>query len=339
MRIAVTGASGNLGSALVRRLEADGTHQVLGISRRAPDLLRPRLTWAEIDLAEPESATRLATAFDGVDAVVHLAWQIQPGRDIPRLHAVNVDGSRRVAEAAAAAGVEHLVVVTSIGSYGPGPDKAREPREVDESWPTTGIPTSTYSRHKAEVERILDDVEAAHPGLAVTRIRPALVFQAGAASEIARLFLGPLVPTRLAGRLPLPVLPLPAQLTFQVVHADDVATAISTVLEQRAAGAYNVASEPVLTPQDLARAIGARRAVPLPLVVLRTAATITWHARLQPTDAGWVDLAAKSPLISTAAIRKLGWTPRRTTHEALAELITAMREGKGADGYPPLHSR
>jgi nucleoside-diphosphate-sugar epimerase len=336
MRIAVTGASGNLGSALVRRLEADGTHQVLGISRRAPEPLRPGLTWAEVDLAEPQSSTPLAAAFDGVDAVVHLAWQIQPGRDIPRLHAVNVDGSRRVAEAAAAAGVGHLVVVTSIGSYAAGPDKARE---VDESWPTLGIPTSTYSRHKAEVERILDDVEERYPQLAVSRIRPALVFQAGAASEIARLFLGPLVPTRLAGRLPLPVLPLPGQLTFQVVHADDVATAITTVLEQGATGAYNVASEPVLTPQDLARAIGARRAVPLPLVVLRTAATITWHARLQPTDAGWVDLAAKSPLISTAKIRKLGWTPRRTTHETMAELITAMREGKGKDEYPPLHSR
>jgi UDP-glucose 4-epimerase len=336
MRIAVTGASGNLGSALLRRLDADGTHQMLGVSRRAPQLLPPGVTWAEVDLAETDAPTRLTTAFDGVDAVVHLAWQIQPGHDIARLHAVNVGGSRRVAEAAAAAGVRHLVVVTSIGSYAQGPDKSTL---VDESWPATGIPTSTYSRHKAEVEGILDDVEARNPDLLVTRIRPALVFQAGAASEIARLFLGPLVPTRLAGRLFLPVLPLPKQLTFQVVHADDVATSITTVLEQQATGAYNVASEPVLTPQDLARAIGAARAVPLPLRVLRTAATVTWRARLQPTDAGWVDLAAQSPLISTKAIRQLGWAPTRTSHEALNELITAMRRGEGKDAYPPLHAR
>jgi UDP-glucose 4-epimerase len=338
MRIAVTGASGNLGSALLRRLTAadGGGHEVLGLSRRAPEPTPPGVRWAEVDLGTDGAVGRLTDAFAGVDAVVHLAWQIQPGHDIERLHRVNVEGSRQVIEAAAAAGVGHLVVVTSIGSYSPDPDKAGE---VDESWPTAGIPTSTYSRHKAEVERLLDGLTARGTDLVVTRIRPTLVFQAGAASEIARLFLGPLVPTRLAGRVPLPVVPLPRQLVFKVVHADDVATAIETVLDRRVAGAFNVAADPVLTRDDLAEAIGARRAVPLPLAVLRGLATVTWHARLQPTDAGWVDLATKSPLISSAALQALGWKPRHSGKEALAELVTAMREGAGDEAFPPLHTR
>ena len=67
--------------------------------------------------------------------------------------------------------------------------------------------------------------------------------------------------------------------------------------------------------------------------------TLTWHARLQPTDAGWVDLATKSPLISSAALQALGWKPQHSGTEAITELVTAMREGEGDEVYPPLHGR
>ena len=70
-----------------------------------------------------------------------------------------MDGSRRVFSAAAAAGVPALVYASSVGAYSPGP----KDRAVDESWPTGGIKTSFYSRHKAEVEQLLDVFEAEHP--------------------------------------------------------------------------------------------------------------------------------------------------------------------------------
>jgi len=95
----------------------------------------------------------------------------------------------------------------------------------------------------------------------------------------------------------------------------------------------------VLGPDDLARAIGARRAVRLPLAVARGVAAVTWRARLQPSEAGWVDLAARSPVMSTAALRDLGWAPDRTAHEALAELVAGLRLGSGDAAYPPLHPR
>jgi UDP-glucose 4-epimerase len=338
MKIAVTGASGNLGSALLRRLAGDGAggHEVLGISRRAPSDPPGAVAWSEIDVGADDAMPRLTAAFAGCDAVVHLAWMIQPGHDEALLARTNVHGTRHVVRAAEAAGVRHVVAASSVGAYAPGPDKRNL---VDESWPTSGVRTSSYSRHKAELERTLDELAARRPELVVTRIRPALIFQAGAASEIARLFLGPLVPTRLAGRVRLPVLPLPAAFVFQAVHADDVAAAFHRVLEERAPGAFNVAADPVLTPDDLARAIGARRAVPLPLGVVRGAAAATWHARLQPTDVGWVDLASKSPLMSTAAARSLGWAPEHDSRDALAELVTGLRGGSGDPTYPPLHAR
>lgn len=100
--------------------------------------------------------------------MVHLAWLIQPSRDRGTTQAVNVEGSRRVFDAAATAGVPRLVHASSVGAYSPGP----KDRQVDESWPTDGIPTSFYSRDKAAVERVLDGYEARHPEMAIVRVRP-----------------------------------------------------------------------------------------------------------------------------------------------------------------------
>ena len=66
---------------------------------------------------------------------------------------------------------------------------------VDESWPTDGIVSSFYSRHKAAVEALLDGFEPRHPQVRVVRIRPALIFKGEAASEIRRLFVGPFLPS------------------------------------------------------------------------------------------------------------------------------------------------
>ena len=123
---------------------------------------------------------------------MHLAWLIQPGRDQRLVRAVNVDGSARVFTAAAAAGVRTLVYASSVGAYAPGP----KDRRVDESWPTTGIKSSFYSRHKAEVERLLDRFEDEHPRRAGRAAAAGPVFKREAASGIRRLFAGPLLPTR-----------------------------------------------------------------------------------------------------------------------------------------------
>src|SRR5205814_9483756 len=107
-----------------------------------------------------------------------LSWLIQPSRDEEVLRATNVEGSRRVFEAAADASVPTLLYASSVGAYSPGP----KDRAVDESWPTDGVRSSFYARHKAEVERILDGFEARHRGLRVVRLRPGLVFKREAAA-------------------------------------------------------------------------------------------------------------------------------------------------------------
>lgn len=335
LRVAVTGASGNVGTALLRRLTAPGSGvaEVRGLSRRLPPQTAPYqdVRWFLTDLGQESSEQDLAEFVDGVDAVVHLAWALQPGRHPEQLRRVNVDGTRRVVRAAVAAGVAQVVHMSSLGAYTAG---AAE-RQVAEDWPVTGIPTSQYSRDKAEAEHVVRQVMGSHPEITATVVRPTLVLQPEAASEIGRYFLGPLVygaaralPGALARLVPLP---LPS-LRIAFVHADDAADAVATMLDRRAGGPFNLAAEPVLDADDLARALGARR-IPVPAAALRTALQAAFTAHLVPTEPGWLDMATQGPALDSGRARTvLGWAPAHRGDEVLRRFVEAFGRGEGAQG-------
>lgn len=331
MRIVVFGATGNVGTSVVRALAAEpAVERVLGVARRLPRLDLPGVEWAAADVGVDDLRPLAA----GADAVVHLACQIQPARDLNRLWRTNVVGTGRVLAAAARAGVGSIVAVSSVGAYAPGP----KDRAVDESWPTTGVPTSFYALHKAEQERQLDVFAAAHPDVRVVTLRPGLVFKREAASGIARLFLGPLLASA-PGRAPLRhVVPDVPGLRFQAVHADDVAEAVRLALVGDARGPFNLAAEPVLDPPVLAELAGARL-VSVPAAALRGAAALAWHLHLQPSPPGWIDLALGVPLMDCGRARsELGWAPATSATDALRELAAGLA-AKAGGPTPPLVSR
>lgn len=330
MRVVVVGASGNVGTSVLHALAGDDqVDSVLGIARRRPSMEWPKTTWVEADIAEGDD---LVEHFRGADCVVHLAWAIQPSRDEAALYATNVEGSQHVFDSTVRAGVPALVYASSVGAYSHGP----KDRAVDESWPTEGIPTSFYSRHKAAVERLLDSLERERPDLRVVRLRPGLIFKREAATEIRRYFGGPFIPSPLVRAGLIPVVPDVERLRFQAVHSLDVGDAYRlAVTRDDARGAYNVAAEPVLDPGELARLLGARK-VRVPAAALRAAADLTWKLRLQPTPKGWVDMGLGTPIMDTSRIRdELGWRERYSSGDALLELLAGMRDRSGAD-TPPL---
>jgi UDP-glucose 4-epimerase len=327
MRVVVTGATGNVGSRVVARLASDErVHQIVGVVRRVPDHgWPPKMRWVGCDIGAPSAIDALGEATRNADAVVHCAWQIHPVRDLDRIRRTNVDGSRRVFAAAAASAASTLVYLSSVGTYSPGP----KDRQVGEDWAREGIPTSAYSRHKVEAERLLDAVEQTDDAPRCVRLRPGLIFQA-AGSEIARYFLGPFVPLSALRRRLLPAIPVFDRLAFQAVHTDDVAAAVlSALFTPTAQGAYNLAARPVIDGDLLATTLGVRP-VPTPLPVLRAAVEASYRARLHPTDAGWIDLAAAVPLMATGrAVAELGWRPAHTSTEALLEMLDGMAHGIG----------
>jgi nucleoside-diphosphate-sugar epimerase len=169
----------------------------------------------------------------------------------------------------------------------------------------------------------------------VARIRPGLIFKGAAATEIRRLFAGPLLPGGLVRPGLIPVVPDVPRLRFQAVHSLDVGDAYRRALLSDSRGAYNLAAEPTLGPQQLASVLRARP-VRMPAAALRAGAAVTYKLRLQPSEPGWVDMALAVPLMKTErARRELGWEPRFKSTEALEELLAGMRAGRDAD-TPPL---
>jgi UDP-glucose 4-epimerase len=319
VKLVIVGATGNVGTSLLAALrEEPAIEEIVAIARRPAELSDARARFVAADITRDD----LVPHFRGADAVVHLAWLIQPSHDDRTLHAVNVDGSRRVFRAAAEAGVGALVYASSVGVYAPGP----KDRAVDESWPATGIQTLFYSRHKAETERLLDLLEREHPRMRVVRLRPALIFKREAATEIRRLFVGPLLPSPLLRRELIPVVPDAERLRVQGVHSLDIGQAYRLAVMREVRGAFNVAAEPVIDPEVLSEVLHARR-IPVQPRFLRAAAGVSWRLHLQPSPAGWVDLALSVPVMDTTRARtELGWEPRFSATQALAELLDGMRD-------------
>ncbi len=328
MRVVVIGATGNVGTSVMDALSSDPRFdEIVAVARRPPAIAYPRSTFVAADIVTSD-LTRLLR---GADAVISLAWLIQPGRDESVTAAVNLTGNERVFRATAQAGVPALLYASSVGAYSPGP----KDRLVDESWPTDGIATSFYSRHKALLERRLDELEREQPHLRVVRMRPGLIFKREAATEIRRLFAGPLLPGSLLRPGLVPVVPDLPRLRFQAVHSLDVGQAFRLALLSQARGAFNLAADPPIGAAELARVFRARP-LKLPAAPVRALAAAAYALRLQPSEPGWLDMALAVPLMdSTRARTELGWAPRHSALDALNELLTGMREGADLD-TPPL---
>ena len=326
MRVVVTGASGNVGSAVVERLVAAGA-DVVGVCRREHDWRPVRTEWAFVDVATGD----LTSVFAGAEAVVHLAWLFQPTRRPEVTWQSNVEGSRRVLEAAGQAGVPTLVVASSVGAY--SPRESLDP--VDESWPTHGVPLAAYSREKAYVERLMDVFEAEHPTVRLVRMRPAFIFQERSALEQRRLFLGPLVPQAFLRPGRVPLLPLPASFRLQAVHARDVADAYAAAVTGSAQGPFNLASAPILDPQSLARLMHSRW-VPTPARLVRQGVSAAFHARLAPAAPELFDLAMSIPMMdSSRAHQELGWSARFSSEETLQSFFDGLAHSPDI-ATPPL---
>lgn len=332
MRIVVTGASGNLGTAVLRAAATELPDvEVIALARRAPDrearlVVPSRTEWVELDVADDD----LAPVLEAADAVVHLAWAFHPTHQPEETWQTNVIGTRRLLDAVARAKVPHVAVASSVAAYSP----RRSLDKVDEDWPTDGSSDAPYAREKAYVERALDGFETAHRDVAVTRMRPAFVFQQAAASEQRRIFGGRLAPTRMALGAASLALPLPTGLMLQAVHADDVGAAFISAIYERVAGAFNLAADDVLDGLDLQEVFGGRP-IRVPAGAARLAVSAGFRTHLLPADPRLLDALLRVPMLSNARAREvLGWRPRHSSAMALQALRRGLLERAGAPTPP-----
>lgn len=324
MRIVVTGATGNLGTSVLRKLRADpDVRQLVGVARRRPASTPPKTTWIAADVARAD----LAPVFEGAAAVIHLAWALQPARDEEARWATNITGTTRVLDAVRRAGVPTVIAVSAAAAYAPADGDAA----VTEAAAIGGVPTSSFSRHKAAVEVVLDHFEAHHPHLRVVRLRPGVILKREAAGTVRSAFLGPLLPTRAlrGGRLPL--IPDVRGARLQAVHSFDVADAVRlALLHPGARGAYNLVAPPVLDARQVRLALGGRT-VRVARAAARAALDAGYRLGAHPTEPGWLDLAVQAPEVdATRARAELGWVPAFSATAALEELLGGLASAEPA---------
>ena len=242
--------------------------------------------------------------FRDATAVCHLAFILGSSADDETARRVNIRGTERVLEAAAAAGVEHVTIASSVSAYGALADN---PHRLHETAPLRADDRYRYAWHKRLVEQWLDDFEQQHPEPAVARLRISVVLgpppRPGSATRV----------------LTIPVLPLPGSFQVQFVHVDDVAEAFVLALQHQARGAFNVSADPPLGTADIARLTGQRR-LPLPATLFGLAAPIL--GRLGVRDVGRLDFLRHPLLVDCSKIRsQLGWEPRFSGSTALRTVL------------------
>lgn len=166
-RVLVTGGSGFLGSSILRILLAEG-YAVRALHRA--DSARGNLDLPALDLAQGDlrDAASLRNALQGVRFLVHAAADYRLwARDPAELTAVNVEGTRRLMEAAREAGVERVVYTSSVAVLRPGTPE-RPSSEADGMEPAEAI--GAYKRSKTEAEAVVREMAA--DGLPVVIVNP-----------------------------------------------------------------------------------------------------------------------------------------------------------------------
>ncbi|WP_454301420.1 NAD-dependent epimerase/dehydratase family protein [Salana multivorans] len=336
MRIVVVGATGNIGTALLRAAAGRKTvTSIDAVSRRGAGRLVVEgvpVRQHQLDLATPEGSSdrqAFAALALGADAVVHLARA--EDRSAPRTSELNALLSAAVMQGAA--GAKQLVLVPCASVY--APSYGMTPRRED--WPATGVPGSALSADQVGLESMAARFQQAHPGVVLTLVRPALTLQESAGAVLARRFLGPLVPRTGLGES-YPVLLWPEGLRLQVAHADDVAAVLLAAIERRAPGAYNVASPEVLDGEEVAAAIGARRLVELPRNVAEGVHSAAWWAHAVGAKPDLLGTLLAQPVLDCWRARELlGVVPVWEAAEVLR--VAARGVAKRREGWTPALAR
>jgi UDP-glucose 4-epimerase len=329
LTVAVTGPTGDLGIGIVSALErARSVERIRGMARRPFDPAERvwrKTEYRQGDVTDPASVRELV---NGADVVVHLAFAILSASDATR--ELNIEGSRRVFEEAAKAGVERICYASSVAAYGFHDDN---PDWLTEDLPPRGSPEHPYSHQKAEVERVLADTLSGSPATAAYVFRPCIVAGPEARTllqEIPYYRLRRPMPepvARVLGSMPLlkPVIPDPGT-PFQLVHEDDVARAfVAGVRGLGEPGPYNLAGGGVLTAADIADALG-WYSVPVPRPVVEATAEVVTRMPLVPESVAWIHSVKKPVLMKTDRARKLlRWRPQHTSKATLRAMVAAHR--------------
>lgn len=302
-KVLVTGGSGFLGSLLVSRLLADG-HEVTSLDLLPSPQGHPNLRGIVGDVRDRGLLDR---SLRSQEAVFHCAAHLAHGSIKPReLWSSNVDGTRTLAQAGAAAGIGSLVYVSSNCLWGRGFDRPVREDDVPE-------PCEIYGASKWEGEKILAEHET---DFATTIIRSPTIIDEGRLGLLAILFAFIEEGRRvwLVGR---------GENRYQFIYAKDLVDAMVLSWRRRASGTFGIGSDGVGTMRDtfehvIAQAGTGARTARLPKTATLLAMRAAHALHMSPLGPYHYRMIASDFIFDTSRIKSaLGWAPTLTNREML----------------------
>jgi UDP-glucose 4-epimerase len=318
MRYLITGGSGYIGGCLVEHLSRrSDTEEIVIADLRRPRSFRPKTRFERLDVRDRQAVRALLERVRP-DALVHLAFILDPVRDEYLMYDVDVNGTQNVLDGAEVAGTPQVLVTSSGVAYGAFPDN---PEPIEEDWPVRGVASFSYARDKTDADRACQLWALRHPERTMTIVRPCIVMGPTVDNYLVRLW------TKQAFQADVGNL----EGNIQFIHQDDAVEALVHLLEGRHAGAYNVAGDGTMTLRECAGLIGipTRR---MPLWLYRLLASVFWRLRLSESPPGSVDFAIYPWVLSNEKLKGTGWMPRHTSRQAFE--IAVRAHGKLPAGEP-----
>ena len=337
MRIFLTGATGYLGTAVARRLAADG-HELRALVRESSDTSTLDELGAATFVGDVTDRYSMREGMSGADWVVHMAAELDPTAPLERMREINVRGSEAVASLAYKLGVGALLSVSSVAYFGGSPPDGSP--AVEETPPRRPFP-SAYSLTKHEGERAIR--EWADQGLRVVTVYPSLIYGPPGKKQGANWLLRALLKERF------PVL-VGADKLAAWVFLDDVVEAMARAMERTAArpgqqgeiepGRDYLLAGDVVTVRELAERVaelGGVKApkVSLPVGLARVATRLTAPlfraaGKRPPLPPEQIEsLARHWSFDDSRARRELDWSPR-TLEEGLPPTIEYIQDADAA---------
>jgi UDP-glucose 4-epimerase len=314
VRYLITGGSGYIGGRLIDELSGrEETELIVDVDLRPPARRWAKTEFVKADIRDRKKMQELLERHQ-IDALVHLAFVFNPIRDEAKMYDIDVNGCQTVLQAASAADVNQVLVTTSVAAYGAFPDN---PKPIAEDWPVRGVPDFSYARDKADADRICQLWAFQNPGAVMTIVRPTTVFGPNVDNWIVRGFQNnPFVPL-LDG----------VEEEFQLVHEDDVVSALIALLDGKHAGAFNLAGDGLLTWRRAAEMLGMRTRT-ISLKNMKRFNNAMWKLHVPRTEApaGNLEFLRHPWIMSTEKLKSTtGWQPRYDALETFK--ITARARG------------
>jgi UDP-glucose 4-epimerase len=322
MKYLITGGSGYIGSRLTDLLVQNDENEVVNLDIRPPAVPKSRTRFVRMDIRDRGMAALIAE--ERPDALVHLAFVLNPIRDEHTMYDIDVNGTANVLEAAAAAGTPQLLVASSTTAYGAWPDN---PVPIPEEHPVRGLPAYEYARDKTEIDRLCQLWAAQHPDSTMTIVRPTIVFGPNVDNYIVRFWLNS----------PFVVLPDGRDADWQYVHEDDVVDAMSRLLSEQRGGIFNLTADGTVKMSEAA-GIAGLKIRKMPLKLYRRMAAASWKLRLPNVEAppGQIEFVLHPWIASNEKLKaELGWQPRYTSRETFE--ITMRAKGVGTPATEAEH--